>query len=93
MRNKSSSTIKRKPKSKILLNELLEDYSVVDLAKVMNVVYTQLYPYKKPGANPTLLILEQLAEGLSRLHGKPISPLDLIEVPIKAIKVHKKSRA
>ena len=41
--------------------------------------YTRSYMRtKKSGANPTLLALEQIAEGLSKLHGKKIRIRDLI---------------
>ncbi len=60
------------------IEELLGEDSVTDLANQIGVVYTQLYAYKKSGANPTLLALEQIAEGLSKLHGKKIRIRDLI---------------
>ena len=70
---------KKKPKSKILFDEHLGAETMLALAKKMGITYTQLYPYRKSGVNPTLLALEQLAEGLSKLHGKVISPIDLID--------------
>lgn len=71
--------IKKKPKTKLRFNELLGDHSIVQLAQKMNVTYTQLYPYKKIGANPTLLALEELAIGLSALLGRKILIEDLID--------------
>jgi len=82
MKLKGSTT--KKPKTQLRFQELLGDYSVIDLANAIGVVYTQLYAYKKEGANPTLLALEQIAEGLSKLHGKKIRISDLIAEPKKA---------
>lgn len=67
------------PKTKLKFEELLGDLSISKLAKVMGVTYTQLYPYKKKGANPTLLALEQLANGLSELRNEDVSILDLLD--------------
>ena len=71
----------RKPKSKLRFAELLGKHSIVQLAKHMGVTYTQLYSYKKAGANPTLLALEQIADGLSKVTGRKVSVLDLIDIP------------
>ena len=73
-----NTKIQRRPKTKLKFKELLGEQSIVQLAKKMNITYTQLYPYKKHGANPTLLALEDLAEGLSKLLGKEIKIADLI---------------
>ena len=78
MSTKSKPEQIKKPQTQLRLNELLGDFSVIDLAKEIGVVYTQLYAYKKDGANPTLLALEQIAEGLSKLHGKKIRIRDLL---------------
>jgi len=75
----SESQKKAKPKTKLKFEELLGDRSIGKLAKVMGVTYTQLYPYKKKGANPTLLALEQLAKGLSKLRNENVSVLDLLD--------------
>lgn len=72
---------KSAPKTKLRFSELLGDLSIGKLAKAIGVTYTQLYPYKKAGANPTLLVLEQLAEGLSKLKNEDVSVVDLIEQP------------
>lgn len=74
----SKKSVSKKPKAQLRLEELLGQYSVIDLANEIGVVYTQLYAYKKTGANPTLLALEQIAKGLSKLHGKKIRIRDLI---------------
>lgn len=71
----------KRPKTQLRFEELLGDFSIIDLANQIGVVYTQLYAYKKSGANPTLLVLEQIAEGLSKLHGKKIRIRDLIDEP------------
>lgn len=67
------------PKTKLRFTELLGDLSISELAKEIGVTYTQLYPYKKKGANPTLLALEQLADGLSKLRNESVSVFDLLE--------------
>lgn len=67
------------PKTRLLFDELLGNHSISSLAKEMNITYTQLYPYKKVGANPTLLALEKLADGLSKLKGETVSVHDLLE--------------
>jgi len=72
---------KNAPKTKLRFSELLGDLSIGRLAKEIGVTYTQLYPYKKDGANPTLFVLEQLAEGLSKLKNQDVSVIDLIESP------------
>lgn len=72
------ATKRNSPKTKLRFVELLGDLSITALAKTMGVTYTQLYPYKKPGANPTLLFLEKMAKGLSELKGEPIYIADLI---------------
>lgn len=69
------------PKTKLRFSELLGDLSIGKLAKEIGVTYTQLYPYKKHGANPTLLVLEQLADGLSKLRNQDVTVIDLIEPP------------
>ncbi|MGE4131415.1 MAG: hypothetical protein AB7F86_07235 [Bdellovibrionales bacterium] len=85
MANKKSKTAakkpSRKPRTKLLFNELLGEQSIIQLANKMGVVYTSLYYYKEDGANPTLLGLEDLAKGLSKLTNKPVSILDLIKLP------------
>lgn len=75
----SENQKKATPKTKLKFEELLGDRSISKLAKVMGVTYTQLYPYKKKGANPTLLALEQLANGLSELRNEEVSILDLLD--------------
>ena len=77
---------KRLPKTKLRFKELLAKNSIGKLADAMNVTYTQLYPYKKDGANPTLLVLEQLAMGLSELRGENISVTDLLKVRKQPVK-------
>ena len=67
-----------KPKTKILVNELLGEFKLSDVSREAGILYPQLHRYTKDGANPTLLVLEQIADGLSKLHGKKISPSDLI---------------
>lgn len=67
------------PKTRLRFDELLGNHSIGSLAKEMNITYTQLYPYKKAGANPTLLALEKLADGLSKLKGETVSVHDLLE--------------
>ncbi|WP_142699378.1 hypothetical protein [Bdellovibrio sp. ZAP7] len=67
------------PKTKLQFSELLGDLPIGKLAQEIGVTYTQLYPYKKAGANPTLLVLEQLAEGLSKLRNEKVSVIDLIQ--------------
>lgn len=73
----------KSPKTRLRFDELLEGHSIGSLAKEMNITYTQLYPYKRAGANPTLLALEKLADGLSKLKGKEISVYDLLEIKKK----------
>ena len=67
------------PRTRLRLDEHLGGFSLVDLGREMGVVYTQLYPYRKPGANPTLLVLEKLVAGLSRLRGRKITVMDLLK--------------
>lgn len=74
---------KNTPKTKLRFSELLGDLPIGKLADEIGVTYTQLYPYKKAGANPTLLALEKLAEGLSKLKNEPVTIVDLIEKPKK----------
>ncbi len=70
---------KKKPKSHLKVRELLGERSVSDLADVMGLkFYTQIYPYTRKGANPTLLMLEQLASGLSKLLGRKIKVTEII---------------
>lgn len=80
----------KKPKTKLLFNELLGHHSILQLAKYMNVTYTKLYPYKKEGANPTLLGLEELAKGFSLLLGKEVRISDLVEGQMKPEKIKKR---
>lgn len=88
---KMSNKIKKiTPKTKLRFSELLGDLSIVQLADEIGVTYTQLYPYKKDGANPTLLALEQLAAGLSRLKNEHVTIVDLIQKPKRKLK--KKSK-
>lgn len=77
--NRKQEKIFKKPKTKLRFAEILGEHSIVQLAQKMNVTYTQLYPYKKDGANPTLLALEELAAGLSALLNKEITINDLID--------------
>lgn len=70
---------RKSPKTRLRFAELLGDLRIGDLARKMGVTYTQLYPYKRPGANPTLLALEQIARGLSDLKGTKVSIKDLID--------------
>jgi transcriptional regulator with XRE-family HTH domain len=70
---------KKRPKTKLRFGELVSGLSMQALAKSLGVTYTQLYRYKKPGANPTLLVLEELASGLSELRGESLSVVDLLE--------------
>lgn len=79
----AEKTKKNSPKTKLRFSELLGDLPIGKLAKEIGVTYTQLYPYKKAGANPTLLVLEQLAEGLSKLRNEDVTVTDLIEPPKK----------
>ena len=69
---------KEKPVTRLRLDKLLGDHSVIELSKEMGVIYTQIYPYRRIGANPTLLILEKMAKGLSKLNGRKISISELI---------------
>ncbi|MCO5113408.1 MAG: hypothetical protein M9899_04455 [Bdellovibrionaceae bacterium] len=78
------------PKTKFRFSELLGDTSILELADEMGVTYTQLYPYKKPGVNPTLLAMEQIAEALSRIRHEKITVIDLIDP--KGKKKKKKSK-
>lgn len=73
----------KKPKTKLLFNELLGKHSIIKLAKFMNVTYTKLYPYKKEGANPTLHGLEELAKGFTLLLGREVTIADLLKVRSK----------
>lgn len=75
---KSKVTSDKKPRTQLRFEELLGEHSIIDLANEIGVVYTQLYAYKKEGANPTLLVLEQIANGLTKLKGKKILIRDLI---------------
>lgn len=72
---------KNVPKTKLRFSELLGKLSIGKLADEIGVTYTQLYPYKKDGANPTLFVLEQLAEGLSKIKNQDITVIDLIMAP------------
>ncbi len=71
---------KKIPSTKLKLNKYLEGYKITELGNIMNIPYTQLYKYKSAGANPTLLMIERLAIGLSRLRGKKVTVYDLLEV-------------
>ena len=75
---KSKVSNDKKPKTQLRFEELLGEHSIIDLANEIGVVYTQLYAYKKEGANPTLLVLEQIAKGLTKLKGKKVLIRDLI---------------
>ncbi len=82
--NKKKQTSGRKkpervPKTKLRFKELLGKLSIVELASKMGVTYTQLYYYKKKGANPTLLVLEDLAAALSEMRNEQISVMDLLK--------------
>ncbi len=68
-----------KPKTKILVKKYLGEYKLSDVCRVTGILYPQLHRYTKAGANPTLFVLEQIANGLSELRGKKISPSDLID--------------
>jgi hypothetical protein len=76
-------TKKKVPKTKLRFSELLGDLPIGKLAEEIGVTYTQLYPYKRVGANPTLLVLEQLADGLSKLKNENVSVSDLLQQPKK----------
>ena len=78
-RRAPSKSKPEQPRTRLLLDELLGEYSLVDLGREMGVVYTQLYAYRKAGANPTLLVLEKMAGALSRLRGKKITIMDLLK--------------
>lgn len=68
-----------KPKTKILVEKFLGEFKLSDVSRETGILYPQLHRYTKAGANPTLLVLEQIAMGLSKLRGEPISPCDLID--------------
>ncbi|MBT5093133.1 MAG: helix-turn-helix transcriptional regulator [Halobacteriovoraceae bacterium] len=68
----------KKPKTRLRVNELLEGYSKEELAYIMGITYTQIYPLLKKDANPTLSTLESLAKGLSKLRGEKIELVDIL---------------
>lgn len=79
------------PKTKIKdISTLLDGRKITELAHIMEIPYTQLYQFNREGANPSVLSLDNLAEGLCRLHGRKISILDLFDVPLKKISKTKK---
>lgn len=67
-------------KTKLRLKEYLADHKITVLATHMDMTYTQLYKYFKDDANPTLLMLDRLADGLSKLRGEEIHLIDLLEI-------------
>lgn len=67
-----------KPRTRLRFNELMAGYTMRELAVKVGMEYTRLYPYTREGANPTLLILERLAVGISELTGKKVTARDLI---------------
>jgi hypothetical protein len=70
----------KKPRTKLRVQELLGDRSAVDLADAMGLkFYTQVYKYTKDEANPTLLMMEQLADGFSKILRKRVKVGDLIK--------------
>ena len=70
---------KKKPKTKIKIVEHLGEFKLSDLARETGLLYPQLHRYNQTGANPTLLVLENIAEGLTKLCGKKFTVLDLLE--------------
>lgn len=68
------------PNTKLRFSEFLEGVSITKLANEMGLTYTQLYQYKKSGANPTLLTMEKLAEALSQIRQERITIIDLIAI-------------
>lgn len=63
----------KQPKTKIKkLSSLLEGKKITELALIMEIPYTQLYQLNKEGANPSILSLDNLALGLSKLHNKKV---------------------
>lgn len=78
------------PRTNLKFKELLDGYSISELANYMGVTYTQLYPYKKRGANPTLLVLEQLAVGLSELRKEQITVADLLGINTNTVGIKRK---
>ena len=71
---------KKRPETKLIVEELLDGYCKTDLARIMGITYTQLYKYTGEGANPTLLMLERLASGLSELRNEEISLIGLLNI-------------
>lgn len=73
-------------KTKFILKEHVDGYKITELAKHMDMTYTQIYKYLNDDANPTLAMLDRFAEGLSKLKNKKISVLDLLEINGKRYK-------
>lgn len=74
---------RNKPKTKLRIKKLIKGQKITELAKAMGIPYTQVYKYLEDDVNPTLLILERFAEGLSKIHGKKIGLIDLLEIKKK----------
>lgn len=72
--------IRKNPKTKLNLSKLLKGHKKTELALLIGVPYTQLYKYLEDGANPTLLMLERLAEGLSKLRNEKITLNELLDL-------------
>lgn len=68
-------------RTKLKLQEHLEGYKITELARHMdNMTYTQLYKYLSDNSNPTLLMLDRLARGLTKLKGEEVTIVDLLEI-------------
>lgn len=67
-------------KTKLILQDHLDGHKITELAKHMDVTYTQLYQYLKDDANPTLSMLDRLAKGLSKMKGQKVNVIELLEI-------------
>lgn len=79
-RSKSTDSSPRRPRTRLRIKQLLKGHSASDLADAMGIrFYTQVYRYLGSDVNPTLLALEEIADGLSQLLKRRISVSELLD--------------
>ena len=77
MPTKNSS--KARPCAKLRVKELLGEKTPLELSHAMGFkFYNQIYKYINEDANPTLSMLQQLADGLTKVLKKKVKISDLI---------------
>jgi hypothetical protein len=76
------SKSKERPLTKLKVDQLLGERSKHELATAMGLkFYNQIYQYLGGEANPTLLMLEKLARGLTKVCGKRVSIAQILDEP------------